>query len=152
MCVHTRDIHACTPATHRLHVVVIYPRVPPRNQHTAACLPLLGSFHMCMLFYHLHTAILLHTCVLHVSASYTSLRSFGLTQDPSRRPVHSCVPMPHPDLLAACLDLPPSLSNTSRALTVYQAPCLMLGTLVGGGGGDRCHRPGLETRQTQLRM
>lgn len=35
-------------------------------------------------------------------------------------------------MLAACLDLPPSLSNASRALTVYQAPCLMLGTPVGG--------------------
>lgn len=127
-------MHSCHPQiTRGSHILTCASQEPTHSRLPAPAWVLSHSCACCFI-----TCTQPYTCtrVLHVSASYTGLRSFGLTKDPSRTPVHSCVPMPHPDLLAACLDLLPSLSNTCRALTVYQAPCLMLGTLVGGAGTD----------------
>lgn len=122
-------MHSCHPRITRGSHIPACTSQEPTHSRLPAPAQVLPRLRACCVD-HLHAAIILHMCVLHISASYTGLTSFG--QDPSRTPVHSRVPMPHPDLLAACLDLPPSLINASRALTVYQAPCSMLGTPVGG--------------------
>lgn len=121
--IHTCDTHAALLQPTCSHVVVTYPHVPPRNQCTAACCPCSGPpTLMCML-------------CLHVSASYTGLTSFGLTQDPSCTPVHSRVPM-----LAACLD-PPYLTQQCFSST-YCVPGPLLDAVTHWGP---CRpRPGLE--------